>query len=519
MYKKTLISISLVLLILIFGFQFYLNFKLRVEPPSNEWSKEVLLAEGSIQCNPKLIKFKNNYIIAYGDGKNIRILKVDSVGRKIGEKTIPIKDGTLKDIHLFTNDNDLFMVREMIHGNSKSIICSEGNDNFNFEDIETIQNVVDVAQIDNYGMALSLANKIEFIDFKENKKLYKDISKQRFLMGSKNKDGYILSYLVDTGEVDYVTIKNGVISDPKLGGYINEMTRIHFERATMIVNDNVANILVEYKFKDEYAGAKLLTFSLDKKKYDNSDFRLNDEGMIISNIEQFSKGSENSILATASRTYGDKKNFEDIIKLDTKQGEFVKATPLSRSKEISLYASGSEDTAIFCDIIGNNNLRLYMTSTREDFKKVNSSIRKDEVKLAVEDTFESLIYSFGYIIVYGMFWILPSLFIAVILTVLEYRLNTKFRHCAFILACVAAVLIKWYFVHKISYGRYRMMLPQFLNPYLGLGICILISAAFYIPAFFKYKKDEGYKTIALPFSISLFLESFFTVMFFGSFLA
>ncbi|GLC32042.1 hypothetical protein [Clostridium omnivorum] len=518
MYKRALISISLILFILIFGVHFYFNFKTRIEPPSNEWSKEALLAEGSIQCSPKLIKFKDNYIVVYSDGKNIKVLKVNTIGIKTEEKSIPIKDGTIKDIHLFTNDNDLFMVSEIIDGKTKKVLFLKGNDTFEFKEAETIPNVSDVVQIDKYAMALSQNNKIEFINFKENQKCFKDVAKERFLMGSKNKDGYILCYLVDTGEFDYVTIKDGKISDPKLGGYTSEMTRINFLRTTMIVNDNIANVLIEYKFRDEYAGARLLTFSLNTKKYDNSEFKLNGEQRIISNIEQFSKGSENSILATASRTIGNKKVFEDIVKFDTKNGAFVNATPLSRSKEISLYANGSEDTAIFCDIIGKDNLKLYMVSTREDFKKANSTIRKDEIKLAIEDTFQSLIYSVGYIIIYGMFWILPSLFIAVILTVLEYRLNKKMRQNAFILLCIAATLIKWYFIHKISYVRYGMLLPQLLNPYVGLGICVLISFAFFMPAYFKYKKEEGYRVIMLPFSVALILESFLTVMFFGSFL-
>lgn len=518
MYKKTLLSISIVLFLIIFGTQFYSNLQSRSEPPSEEWSKEVLITQGSVGCNPKLIKFKENYIVAYGDGKNIKILKVDSIGRKIGEKSLPIKDGTLKDIHLFTDDKDLFMVSEMINKDTNSIVCLKGNSELEFNEVETIPEVLDVVQVDQYAMALSLKDKIEFIDFKQNKKSYMNITKQRFLSGSKNKDEYVLCYLKDYGEFDYVTVKNGVISEPKIAGSMSEFTRITYTRATMIINDNIANVIVEYNFRSEFSDAKILTFALNSNKFETGDFKLNESRMTISNIEQFSKGSENSILVTALREYADKKEFEDILKLDAKSGKFVKATPLSRSREISKCGYGSEDTAIFCDVMGLDNYKLYMVSSRADFKKANNNVRKDEVILALRDTAESLIYSAGYIIIYGMFWILPSLLIAGILTILEYRLSTKLRNYAFIFTCIITALIKWYFVNKIFFVQHGMMLPKFMSPLIGLSISTLICLAYYLPAYLKYKKDEGNSVIAWNFSVALILESFMTVMFFGVFL-
>lgn len=522
MFKKSMIGLSVVMLIAIFSINFYLNFKLRAAPPSNEWSKEVLLTEGKIQ-SPKLIKYKDSYTVAYGDGKNIKIIKVDSIGRKIAEKVIPIKSGKLKDIYLFTNDKDLFIVSQIIVGNSQNIVYLRGNENYDFDEVETIQNVSEVVHIDNNVMALGFWNKIELIDFRENKKADINVYDYRFLMGSKNKDGYILAYLASNGDIQYVTVKNGRISEPKLGGILPEITYTYFQKATLIANNNDVDVLMEYKYRlpgspGEFIDTKLLTFSLDSNKYNSGPVRVNGENIVLSNISQFSNGKENSILATASRDYGKKKSFEDILKFDVKNGKFVKTTPLSRSNELSVDASGSEDTAVFCDVLSSDNYKLYMVSSREDFKKANNTVRINELKLALVDTLDSMIYSSGYIIIYSMLWVLPCLLIAAILTVLEYRLSKKGRHFAFIFACIIATLIKCYFVNKISYGRYRMMLPKLLNPWAGIGICILISAVFYIPGYFNYKKDEGNITISLPFSVSLFLESFFTVMLFGSFL-
>jgi hypothetical protein len=463
------------------------------------------------------------YTVAYSDGKNIRIIKVDSIGRKIAEKAIPIRSGAVKDLYLFTNDKDLFLVTKILIGNSQSVVCLKGNDNYDFKEVETISDVSDVVQIDKYSMALSSWNKIQFIDFKQDKKAYITVTGQSFLMGSKNKDEYIVAYLSDSFKIQYVTVKDGIISEPKLGGVLPEVTYTYFQRATLIANDNVVNALMEYKYREpnspnEYIDTKLLTFSLDSNKYNSGKVSVNGEKMVLSNIEHFSNGKENSILATATRSYGNKKNFDDIIKVDVKNGEFVKATPLSRSNELSIYGNGSEDTVIFCDVVTSNNYKLYMVSSRDNFKKANNTIRKNELKLAIIDTLDSIIYSPGYIILYSMFWVLPCLLIVAILTVMEYKLSKGWRHRAFIFTCIISILIKYYFVYKISYGRYKMMLPKLLNPWIGFGVCILIGAAFYIPAYFNYKKNEGSMTIAVPFSISLFLESFFTVMLFGSFL-
>lgn len=517
MFKKTLIWVSVIIFIAIFSFHFYLNFKIRTAPPSQEWSKEVLLAEGSIECNPRLIKYKDFYVVAYSDGKYIKILKVDSIGRKIEEKTLPVKEGTVKDIHLLTDNQNLLMEVEVYMGSDSCLLSFKGNEKFEFTEDGKILNILDFVQIDNSTMAVALQDKVQFIDFKNNTTIPINVSKQRFLMGAKHKDEYIICYMKGLNNFEYVRIKNGIVSQPKIAGHLTEITKVNFVKGTMIANDDYANAFIEYKTEGDYSGSKMLTFSLNTEEYKVSDFQINGEGQEIYNVEPFYHGGKTSILATAERDFGKKKQFSDIVEYDEEQGAFVKATPLSRSGEISLYASAAEDTVTFCDIVGKNDLKLFMVSSREEFKKANGEIRGSEIKGAFSDTINSCFSSLGYIVIYGVFWIIPSIAMAGIVFMVEYKLNFTWKKVLFVAISALGSILKCKYIYNIIFVENAYKLPSLLNPYLGLGICLAISLLFYYPAYKKYVNEEENILIA-PYSISLLLESLFTVMLFRSFL-
>lgn len=517
-FGKTLIGLSAIMLISIFSFHFYLNFKTRTAPASKEWSKEVLLAEGSIECNPRVIKYKDFYIVAYGDGKDIKLLKVDSTGRKIEEKSLPLKEGTLKDIHLLTDNKDLLMELEVYKDSDTYILSLKGNDKLEFTEDSKILNVLDFVQLDNNTMAVALQDKIEFKDFKNNINVPINISKQRFLMGAKYKDEYIICYMKGSNKFEYIKIKNGIASEPKVCGNLAEITKVTFLKGTMVVNDDFANVLIEYKFEGNYAGAKMLTFSLNTGEDKTGNFEVNGSGVDINNLEPFYHGGETSILATTERDFGKKKRFSDIVEYDAKQGAFVKATPLSRSSEISLYASTAEDTVTFCDIVGNGDLKLYMVSSREEFKKANAAVRGSEIKSAFSDTINSFLSSLGYIIIYGVFWIIPSLVMVGLIFMIEYKLSLKWKKIVFVVIAALGSVIKWKYIHNFIFVKNSYKLPALLNPYLGLGICLIISLLFYYPAYKKYANEEEEVILMIPYGISLLLESLFTVMLFCPFI-
>lgn len=517
MFKKTLIGLSVIMFIAIFSFHFYLNFKTRTAPPSQEWSKEVLLAEGSIQCNPRLIKYKDFYVVAYSDGKDIKILKIDSIGRKIEEKTLQVKQGTVKDIHILTDNKNLFMEVEAYTGSDSCLLSFKGDEKLEFAEDGKILNILDFVQLDDSTLAVALQDKVQFIDFKNSTTIPVNVSKQRLLMGTKHNDEYIICYMKGLNNFEYVRIKNGIVSQPKIAGHLTEITKVNFVKGTMIANGDFASAFIEYKTEGDYSGSKMLTFSLNTEEYKVSDFQINGENQEIYNVEPFYHRGETSILATTERAFGKKKQFSDIVEYDAKQGVFVKATPLSRSSEISLYASAAEDTVTFCDIVGKNNLKLYMVSSREEFKKANGAVRGSEIKSAFSDTINSFFSSLGYIVIYGVFWIIPSIALAGIVFMVEYKLNLKWKKVLFVFISALGSIFKCKYIYKIIFVENAYKLPSLLNPYLGLGICLVISLLFYYPAYKKYVNEEDNILIA-PYSASLLLESLFTVLLFRSFL-
>jgi hypothetical protein len=85
-------SITFVILISIFigvcGVHFNRHYLFRIQPPSDEWSKEMVISHGNISVTPKIIGYKGGYIITHDDGNRIKLIRIDKAGNIINEKLI-----------------------------------------------------------------------------------------------------------------------------------------------------------------------------------------------------------------------------------------------------------------------------------------------------------------------------------------------------------------------------------------------------------------------------------------------
>lgn len=89
MKKNVFKVICTLIIVILFSFHTYININNRTKPPSDKWSKEVLIAESNITTPPKIIKYKNNYLMAYNDGSNVEIRETSDLG--VTEKVTEIK--------------------------------------------------------------------------------------------------------------------------------------------------------------------------------------------------------------------------------------------------------------------------------------------------------------------------------------------------------------------------------------------------------------------------------------------
>jgi hypothetical protein len=527
MKKRVFLIIFSFMFIAISIFQYSLNYKKRIKPPSPTWSKEVLISSGKINTAPSILKFNGNFLVAHNDNSNIKILSLDTLGREKNAKFFPTKTTLATKIEIFTDDEFIYLSWFKNDDNSKSLNTLKLDKNLNLIEEYEDKQVKERTQLDDHVIAMAYEDTIKIIDLKSKKNtIIKTESPSTCIAGTKLNDGYIISYMgcdpytsmSPSQGIFYFHIKDGLASDIKLAGRVSEWSRVSYTSSALSTDGKKAYILLEYKYIDEVNFHKILTFSLDKEENMVRDYTSKVNNGPFGNAISFKADNAAKFLISGGRVYEKKNFYTDILEITVDGNVASNITPLSRSRHTSLYPAVYDDTVIFCDFISKDKLDVYMVSSREDFKKANNFNRKSEAILALNDTFESFLFSIVYIIVYGSFWILPSICIASIASIFEYKLTDKKRKLLFIFVYSLIVLVKCYCIYNISFKKYTFFLPEFITIPIGLALAVMISIPCCIYGYKKYAEDLQHKVVALSLSLPLIIDSLFTLYVFVPFI-
>jgi hypothetical protein len=519
MKKRVFIIILSFMFIAISIFHSSLNYKKRIKPPSSTWSKEVLISSGNITTTPSILKFNGDFLVAHNNNNTIKLLSLDTLGKEKNVKIIPAKTTLPTKIQLFTDGEFIYLSWFKSDDTSRSLNTLKLDNNFNLIEEYEDSKVKESIQLDDYIIAMVYEDMIKLTNLKSKKNtIIKTKFPASYIAGTKLNDKYIISYMEGTQGVNYFFMKNGVASDIKAAGTVVEWSRVHYTASALSTDGKNAYMLLEYKYLSESTGQKLLTFSLDKEEYMVKDYTEKVNKGPFSNATSFGSNNSAKFLISGGRLYEKKEFYTDILEITVDGQTVSNITPLSRSRHTSMYPAVYDDTVIFCDFIDTNNLNVYMTSSREDFKNANNFNRRSEAILALNDTFESLVFSVVYIIVYGSLWILPSICIASIASVFEYKLTDTKRKFLFLLVYSLIILIKCYFVYSISFKKYAFFVPEFITTPLGFASMVTISIPCCIYAYKKYSEDLQHNVVALSLSLPLIIDSLLTLYIFVPFI-
>lgn len=519
MKKRVFIVILSFLFIAISIFQYSLNHKKRIKPPSSTWSKEVLISSGNITTAPSILKYNGNFLVAHNDNSSIKLLCLDTLGRKNKEKSFSAETTLPTNIEIFTDNEFIYLNWFKSDDKSKSLNTLKLDKNLNLIEKYEKKQIKERIKLDDHIMAVSYDNIIEIIDLKSNKNT---IIKTEFapscIAGTKHKDQYIISYMEGTQGVKYFCVKDGLASGIKLAGKVVDTSKIHYYSSALSTDDKNAYMILEYDFKSESTGQKLLTFSLDKEEYLVIDYTEKINGGPFSNAISFKSNKAAKFLISGGRVYEKKEFYSDILEITVDDKQVSNIIPISRSRQVSMYPAVYGDTVIFCDFISSDSLNVYMVSSREDFKVANNINRKSEAILALSDTFEGWMFSVVYIIAYGSLWILPSICIASLASMFEYKLSDKKRKLLFLFIYSLIVLIKCYSVYNISFVNYAFFSPEFITFPIGFALTIMVSIPCCIYAYKKYAENLQHNVIALSLSLPLIIDSLLTLYIFVPFI-
>lgn len=510
MNKKTFTILLAACFIAIAAFHFALNFNRRNQPPSNVWSKEVLISSGNVQSNPSFIRYKDYYIVAHSDGDKIKILSVDSMGKKLNEKVFNAKGDEPLSTNVVTDGKDLYLYWTISKAGNKTIYNVKLDDKLNTLEEGTIENSNEVVSIGENVIAVNYKDKIGVTDLSTGKSYSVPSSNAEFLSAARNRQGYVISFKQGR-EFEYFTIINGTASELKQAANLEDVTSIAYVNSTLIADDNFGYILMEYRNKGEFGGTKMIKFSLKETgKFDIDEFKVNKSKVEVLNLSPYYSEGEAKFLAQQTVRYYKKKYYDDIVEINVTMDS--KPVLLSRSKELSMFSAAVGDKAIFCDLVGRDKFNVYMTSKDEQFKAVHNNVRLSDIKLALIDTIGELLFSFVYILPYGMLWIIPTIAVISLYSIFEYKTELKKKKIMFVLIYLAFFVFKSLGIHSVSFKRFGALMPAFMTFGLSLVFSAILSLLCCFYAYKRYTREIEDNISIMNLALPMVYDSILSLM-------
>lgn len=529
--NKIFYGIMIAILIAIFGYHFKLNYDYAIKPPSEKWAKEVLIGEGDFKGMPSISTYKEDYVVACSEGKNIKVILIDKLGKVVKDASFNANTEVPQDINIFTDkDNNILLSYFATGQDNGSIKIIKLDEELKQLEESSIDGPINYTKINNQILAGVYENKIDIINFEDKSiKTVETGENTTFASSVEYGDKQVVIYTNIVGDFNYFFIENGLPSEVKMAGTINQLTRVKFTNIMSIIDKDIVTTLIEYRYKSEYTGYKYISFSLEtgelikdgefplKNPSNPKGFSYNGEGAGIATPAPFYTKESAGFLISGDRDAAKGRNQTDILEMNIEDGMGVVKDPVSRTKSISINPDYHGDTLVFIDAVKDSHAKLYVTSTREDFKAVNNAIRLDEAFIALIETSEGLIFSIAYVFSYGMIWIIPGLCIVSLLSLIEYRFSYKVRKALFISGYIIAAAIKIFVVRSLSFNKLGFFLPSHFTFEIGVMAMVAISLVCLAYGYINYKKDLEKNVMALSFTAPILIDAALTLSLFVAF--
>lgn len=542
MKRKSFYTAVILIFVCIFAFHYYLNYREAIKPPSEVWAKEVLISKGDINQCPALTGYNDNYIVAHQDGEDIKVVSVDKLGKVLKEINFKPDGKEPKDLGVFTDNKKIYITYMLTDKHYNTVKILKLNDNLELIEKKQIDKMRSKLDLSENILCIFYDDHIEFIDFLKNSSSKINLNNKAEMPTSiPYKDKYLITYISDRSAYKYFFVdKNGQTTEPKIAFDVQGGSNSSFISNTITYKENDIYAIVEYVYKSTEYTVKNFKFSLDKNNLYINDFRLMEN--FSNNIDEMRKfnvdvtslanypNQEGMILGSCGRKIFKMKEQPDIVEIsiednensiggrfDDKYGAVIK-NPVSNSRNNSVYPVSYKNAIVFCEPIGDDRSNVYITSKDEEFKLVNNRSRPSEAISSLMSTSESILFGIAYVVIYGSLWIIPSLSLISLISIIEFKFNKTIRKILFIFTYSLAYLLKLYFINKLFYVNQAMLIPSFFSLNLGIACTLLISLVCLSYGYKSYSKNLDYNVIVLSFSKPILIDSLLTLILFVGFI-
>lgn len=481
-----------VIFVLIFICSIYLiynwNYSYFSSVPSEKWAKELTIAEGSKIDKIKITKYGINSVVAYTENENVKINLVDKTGKKIKDIVIKTEDDFILDMNVFTDGKNIYATWIKSKSGEKYMETHILNENLSDLKKTIDRGVQFCTAVDSENIILGYKDKIEVKNIKDNE--IKDISLiSTMANGIKTKDGYIIVSL-NEGQVDYIEIKNEqVIIKNRIAKFTTNGSNAISD---MAVNSDGKNVytLFEHSSKGDFGGMYKLIYDLQTGKSDLNSFEIDGNQKFYNPVAIQSDNAVKFLVVGEKKSRVEEQTESEILDVTFKDNKLNNVMKVTRMLGFSECPAISKDVVAFRNINGAKN-SLCVTSSSDDFKKVNNVDRAEEKSLSKQYTISKSLMAIVNGIFVGVKWLGVGVFlIAIMAFTLVDKTKDKIKKPAYIISYAIAALVKIISIYNVVYTNNNSNIPPILvNSTLGIGILTSISILCVFFAYIKYSDD------------------------------
>lgn len=515
MKKHGFLIVFLFMFIGILLFQYNESYRFRIKPPSEEWSKEVLISrvEGAVKTYPKILKFGDKgYLMAYQNGENIKAEFIDKLGEKKSEVVIPVGEEFIRCLNLLSDGQTIYINWITTSNSIKTMYSVKMDSSLKVIEQNKERDVQESSQIGDDTLILTYNDKIVIRNIISNRSIEKSITSPGLVAGVNTNQGTLITYHENGRYFKYFFVKDGVASDINLAVTLAPDSKGgFFDRVQLGTDNKYAYLMVEAKSAfDRYGTIKCITFSLDGKEEKIADFKVGPNRRLFGAVA-ISSGDEARFIASSTRAYERNETQEDIIDFSIKNGEVIKYTFATRTNQTSMYPAGVDNTIFFLNYLDTDKYDIYMTSMDEEFKAVHNVPMASERNKAISDTLLGFIYSVFFVFLIGFKWILFGLTAICVVSFIIHSVGVNPKKILYIISYVILLIIKTITIYGF---KDSVVFPDVINsPAAVISLCVIISLICLTFGYRKYIKDMD----AIPlwsFAQAMFIDTLLTQMIF-----
>ena len=503
----------LVLFLGIVFFNYSENKKIYNSVPSQKWSKEVVIGNGNSKNSPKFIKKDNKIILGYDNLNEVKISSIDNLGKKEVEKTYKIDEDFLLGTS-FTKVKDGYVFAYNSTTEGKPYM---GKVYLN-EDLEKIdekkeENITNIVQLDDNLVVLSDESKIIVRNTEKESEIKLDVKNASNIAVCKLKDKYMICFVENKSELNSVLVENGQFKDRKLVLRMSQSGRINYDNFACSSDGTFGYVILEERNRGEYTGTDIIPFKLQGNEVGElKKLTVNGYNEVYNNIGLYSEEGERFMGTIPINKQGDKEQ-ETIVDYVIENGEIKSFDNVSRLREMCISPYVQDDVIAYLSYNKEDNYNINIASTNDQFKSLNNGVRSEDSKLAINHTIEQIAYAISYILIIGLHWCVPALFLCAVVSFFDYKIKVKGKFIAFISIGALVIGLKSLEMYRQVYAINRQLPAMLSNATVGIIICAVISLVSYMVGYNRCKRDEESPFIA-NFGIALLIDTILTLILF-----